>query len=132
MAPREASHPDLTWLRIGYWVAAIADFIIAITAWFPSLAGVEGYVYPMGLFSAVAFSWGVLLILADRKPLERRWVMVPTMLVVALLGLAALHAYLIGVMPLLRIVPAVSASIVIFSVLWYGFRRSRPDPASTR
>ena len=35
----------------------------------------------MGLMSAVAFSWAVLLIVADRKPVERRWVLLPTTLV---------------------------------------------------
>ena len=41
----------------------------------------------MGLISAVAFSWGILLLIADRKPLERRWVLIPTIIVVALLSL---------------------------------------------
>ena len=41
--------------------------------------------YPMGLVSAIAFSWGVLLLIADRMPFERRWILIPTILVVALL-----------------------------------------------
>jgi hypothetical protein len=43
-------------VRISYWVAAIADFIIAILVLVPDRMGVTGFVYPMGLMSAVAFS----------------------------------------------------------------------------
>ena len=100
------------WLRISYWTAGIADFIVAVIVLFPSRMGVDGYVYPMGLMSAVAFSWGVLLIIADRHPLERRWILSPTMLVVALLGFAGLHAGLTGVLPVMRIVPVCIASVI--------------------
>lgn len=74
-------------LRLSYWIAAIADFGIAILAWIPERMGVIETVYPMGLASAVAFSWGVLLLIADRKPMQRRWILIPTILVVALITL---------------------------------------------
>ena len=72
-------------LRISYWTAAIADFVIAAIVLFPEEMGLSKIVYPMGLMSAVAFSWGIMLLIADRKPLERSWVLIPTILVVALL-----------------------------------------------
>ena len=72
-------------LRMSYWIAAIADFGIAILVWIPERMGITEIVYPMGLASAVAFSWGVLLLVADRKPLERRWILIPTILVVTLI-----------------------------------------------
>ena len=72
-------------LRTSYWVAAIADFVIAFLVLIPARMGVDAFVYPMGLMSAVAFSWGVLLIIADREPMARRWILLPTMLVVFLL-----------------------------------------------
>ena len=75
-------------LRLSYWSAAIADFIIAIFVLSPERMGLTKTVYPMGLMSAVAFSWGILLIIADRKPLERRWVLIPTIIVVGLLSIA--------------------------------------------
>ena len=75
-------------LRMSYWIAAIADFGIAILAWIPERMGVPEIVYPMGLASAVAFSWGALLLVADRKPLERRWILIPTILVVTLITFA--------------------------------------------
>ena len=72
-------------LRLSYWTAAIADFGIAILVLMPERMGLTEIVYPMGLISAIAFSWGILLLMADRKPIERRWILIPTILVVALL-----------------------------------------------
>lgn len=72
-------------LRLSYWIAALADFAIAYRALIPQRMGLTDIVYPMGLTSAIVFSWGVLLLIADRKPMERRWVLIPTILVVGLL-----------------------------------------------
>jgi drug/metabolite transporter (DMT)-like permease len=72
-------------VRISYWAAALADFSIAILVLIPERMGLTEIEYPMGLVSAIAFSWGVLLLIADRKPLERRWILIPTILVVTLL-----------------------------------------------
>jgi drug/metabolite transporter (DMT)-like permease len=73
-------------LRLSYWIAAIADFAVAVLVWMPERMGVSEVVYPMGLASAIAFSWGVILVMADREPLERRWILIPTILVVALIA----------------------------------------------
>ena len=74
-------------LRLSYWIAAIADFAIAGLVLMPERMGLTDIVYPMGLASAIAFSWGILLLLADRKPMERRWILIPTIIVVSLLTL---------------------------------------------
>ena len=72
-------------LRLSYWIAALADFAIAIVAWIPERMAVTEIVYPGGLASVIAFSWGVMLLMADRKPMERKWVLIPTILVVTLI-----------------------------------------------
>jgi hypothetical protein len=74
-------------LRLSYWIAAIADFIIAILLWIPERMGVLEKAYPMGLASVIAFSWGVMLLIADRSPIERKWVLIPTILVVTLIAI---------------------------------------------
>ena len=78
----------------------------------------------MGLMSAVAFSWGIILILADRKPVERRWILIPTTIVVALLGGVGLHAGIAKILPFVRVIPAVSASIVVLFILIYSYVNS--------
>jgi hypothetical protein len=113
------------WLRISYWLAAIADFVIAVLCLMPSRMGVAHYVYPMGLMSAVAFSWGVLLVIADREPIERRWILPPTMLVVALLGMVGVHAGITGLLPVSRAITSATASFIVLSVLIYSYLTSR-------
>ena len=115
----------IRWLRIAYWTAAIVDFVIAILVLIPARMGVTHYVYPMGLMSAVAFSWGVLLILADRHPLERRWILIPTIVVVALLGIVGLHAGLMEVIPLIRVIPTFIVTIIVLSILIYSYMNAR-------
>lgn len=72
-------------LRLSYWIAAIADFIVAILVWIPERMGLDEVAYPMGLASATIFSWTVMLLIADRKPIERKWILIPTILVVTLI-----------------------------------------------
>ena len=72
-------------LRLSYWIPAVADFVVAYRVLDPEKMGLEDVAYPMGLASAIAFSWGVMLLLADRKPMERRWALIPTIIVVSLL-----------------------------------------------
>lgn len=112
-------------IRTSYWVAAIADFVIAILALVPERMGVESFVYPMGLMSAVAFSWGILLLVADRKPVERRWVLLPTILVVFLLGVAGLYAAFAGLLPVRRIVASSTVVVLVLGLLVYTCHRTR-------
>ncbi len=112
-------------LRVSYWVAAVADFVIAFLVLVPERMGVDGFVYPMGLMSAVAFSWGVLLLVADRRPLERRWVLPPTILVVFLLGVAGLYAASAGLLPAGRIVGSSVAVVAVLGLLLYAWYRTR-------
>jgi hypothetical protein len=112
-------------IRTSYWVAAIADFIVAVLVLIPDRMGVSAFVYPMGLMSAVAFSWGVLLILADRKPMERKWVLLPTALVVFLLGVAGAYAAIIGILPVRRIAGSSTAVVIVLCLLIYTCFKTR-------
>ena len=112
-------------LRVSYWVAALADLIVAILVLIPNRMGVPEFVYPMGLMSAVAFSWGVLLIIADRKPIERRWVLQPTILVVFLLGVAAVYGTINNLIPAGRLIPTSVAVVGILYLLIYTYFKTR-------
>jgi len=112
-------------IRTSYWVAAIADFIIAFLVLIPERMGVTGFVYPMGLMAAVAISWGVMLIIADRQPIERRWVLLPTMLVVFLLGAAGIYAAIVGVIPVSRIIGSSTAVVLVLGLLTYTWFKTR-------
>ena len=116
---------NILWLRVSYWVAAIADFAVAILVLIPDRMGVTGFVYPMGLMSAVAFSWGVMLVIADRKPMERRWMLAPTILVVFLIGIAGAYAGLKDLIPIGRVVGSSAAAIIVLGVLIFAWFKTR-------
>lgn len=116
---------DTFLIRASYWTAAIADFVIAILVLIPERMGVAHFVYPMGLVSAIAFSWGVLLVIADRKPVQRRWVLLPTMLVTFLLGVAAVYAAAAGVIPYGRVIGTSITVVLLLSLLGYTCYRTR-------
>ena len=114
-----------TVIRASYWVAAVADFILAFLVLIPERMGVTGFVYPMGLMSAVAISWAVMLIIADRQPIERKWVLLPTMLVVFLIGAAGIFAAIVGVMPVSRIVGSSVVVVPVLGLLTYTWLKTR-------
>lgn len=76
---------EILLLRLSYWIAALADFAVAYWVLIPQRMGLTEIVYPMGLTAAIAFSWGVLLLFADKKPIDRCWILIPTILVIGLL-----------------------------------------------
>ena len=109
------------WLRIAYWTAAIADFVVAVLVLIPSRMGVPQYVYPMGLMSAVAFSWGILLIMATKKAIERRWILIPTIIVVALLSVARIIFTLNGTVQFSIALLVFGVGLILFMAYSYYY-----------
>jgi len=113
----------ITWLRISYWTAAIADFGIAISVLIPERVGLTEFVYPMGLMSVVAISWGILLIFADRKPIERRWILIPTIIVVALLSSVRIFAIINGMLEFS--IAYLLLGVLLLALLTYSYMNSK-------
>jgi hypothetical protein len=76
----------ILWLRISYWVGIILDARAALHMIFPetnpgadaaSLASTP-YRFAMAYGAALMLGWTALLFWADRKPVERRFVLVLT------------------------------------------------------
>lgn len=108
-------------LRLSYWIAAIADFLISILAWIPERMGVTDISYPMGLASVIAFSWGVMLLIADRKPIERRWILIPTILVVTLITAVRTSFSLLGVIEFNLVLLVFGVSLIILMAYSYFY-----------
>jgi hypothetical protein len=111
-------------LRLSYWIAAIADFAIGISVLMPQIVGLDEFVYPMGLMSAVAISWGILLIIADRKPVERRWALFPTIIVVALLNGVRIYATIHDLIESNIMIMTVGIIILLFLIYSYYVTRN--------
>ena len=108
-------------LRLSYWIAAIADFAIAILTWIPERMGVTDIVYPGGLASVIAFSWGVMLLIADRKPVERKWILIPTILVVSLIAAIRTKFSLDGAIEFSLILLLFAIALAIFMTFSYYY-----------
>ncbi|MEW6404010.1 MAG: hypothetical protein AB1649_19620 [Chloroflexota bacterium] len=80
------------WLRVSYWAGAIVDFIAGCMMVLPGLFALMNrpaafqpaadYRYAMGMGAPLMFGWTVLLLWADRKPLERKTILPITLLVI--------------------------------------------------
>ena len=116
-------------LKLSYWIAAIADFVIAVLAWVPGRMGVTEIAYPMGLASVISFSWGVMLLIAIRKPVERKWILVPTILVVMLIAIVRTWFSLNGVIEF-NIALLVFAIALIILMTYSYFYASKHEPVN--
>lgn len=108
-------------LRLSYWAAAIADFSVAILVLIPVRMGLTEIVYPMGLISVIALSWGILLLIADRKPLERRWILIPTIVVVALLSIVRIIFALNGIIEFSYVFLFIGSTLIILMAYSYYY-----------
>lgn len=110
-------------MRLSYWTAAIADFVIAVLAWIPQRMGVAEIAYPMGLASVIAFSWGVMLLIADRKPVERKWMLIPTILVVTLITIVRTWFSVEGAIEFNLALLVFAIALIILMTFSYFFAR---------
>jgi hypothetical protein len=82
----------LYWLHTSYWMGAWLDLVVGLTMLFPGLFGVSQMLsifsptpasrFAFGMGAPVMLGWTILLLWADRKPLERKSVLLITILVV--------------------------------------------------
>ena len=86
--------------------------------------------HPMALTSAIAFSWGVLLLIADRKPQERRWILIPTILVVTLITLVRTMFSLDGTLESSMALLVFAIALII--LMAYSYYYSNKDCTSAR
>jgi len=119
------------WLRLSYWAGAILDLGAGLMMVFPGLfafmnkpaafqPGLE-YRYAMGMGAPLMFGWTVLLLWADRKPLERKGILLVTLLVVV--GEAATQAWGIaaGFVPLPPLLPSFGIQLALSALFLFSY-----------
>jgi hypothetical protein len=82
--------PPVFWLRLSYWIGAVIDVLAGLSMLFPALFAfsnrLSGFVpdlsfrFMAGMGAPLMFGWTVLLLWADRKPLERKAVLLITLI----------------------------------------------------
>ena len=92
------------WLRVSYWTGAIVDLIFAIALIF--FPGFTQFLWQLDTpiqgtdlmwtkyFGTMVFAWACALLWADRKPLERKGVLLSTCFTV-IIGLVSVKVYTI-------------------------------------
>jgi hypothetical protein len=115
----------IAWLRASYWAGAVGDFGIAVLTLVPGRMGETEYRYPMGLAAAVIFAWALLLLWADRRPLERRGVLPLTILAILGLMSAGLAAVAAGIFPLAHILPSSLLGTALIALMGFSYLNAR-------
>lgn len=82
----------ILFLRVSYWAGAILDMLAFLIMLFPALFAWNNkltdfnprleYRYAMGMGAPLMLGWTILLLWADRKPLERKSILLFTILVI--------------------------------------------------
>ena len=124
------------WLRISYWAGASLDALAALSMLSPEVfaatnglqnfhPGIE-YRYAMGMGASLMLGWTALLLWADRKPLERKGVLLITLLPVVLgLALNEIAAVRGGFLSIWMTVPVWFVQAVITSLFIFSYLNAR-------
>ena len=125
----------IRWLRISYWTGAIVDAFAAIMMLFPKLfllfskvdlAPDTGFRFGMRYGAPLMVGWTVLLIWADRKPLERKGVLLITLFPVVA-GLVAIEAAAIatGLSSIASTLPILILQAGLVSLFGFSYLNAR-------
>ena len=125
----------ILWLRISYWVGAMLDLLAGLTMLFPALFTINNqlssfyptpaYRYAMGMGAPLMFGWTVLLLWADRKPLERKGILPITLLVVFGLVVNEIVAARTGYITTRALVPTWIIQTVLSALFIFSYLNAR-------
>lgn len=132
-------------LRISYWLGAIVDGFMVVPMLSPRVGGAlfgiedfhpgDEYRYAMMIGASLMLGWTVLLLWADRKPLERKGILLitvfPVIIGLALAGIFAVKVGMIGVERMIPIWVLQAILIVLFSYSYYSATRANDESAKT-
>jgi hypothetical protein len=124
-----------TWLRISYWVGAVADGIVAAVMFAQAVLALPSpltryvpetpYRYAMGLAGSLMLGWTILLLWADRRPVERRGVLIITIVVILGLMGSSVIALSAGFMPARSVLPVLIFQVALIAIFGSSYVASR-------
>lgn len=124
-----------TWLRISYWVGAVADGIVAAVMFAQAILALPSpltryvpetpYRYAMGLAGSLMLGWTILLLWADRSPVERRGVLIITIVVIFGLMGSSVFSLSAGFMPPRSVVPVLVFQVALITMFASSYAASR-------
>lgn len=130
------------WLRISYWVGAIVDALAAITMLSQAVFGHQSplsdytpeipYRYAMGLAGSLMLGWTLLLLWADRRPSERKGVLLITNIVIIGLFASGVYASSAGFVPFSRMTVILVFQIVLIVLFTASYVNSKSKDTNIR
>jgi hypothetical protein len=125
-------HNKIIFLRISYWFGAILDGIMVIPMLFPRIGGVmfgitnfnpgNDYKYAMMVGASLMLGWTVLLIWADRRPVERKGVILITIIPVVIgMILAGIFAVWVSLIQWENMLPTWIIQLILLIMFLYSY-----------
>jgi hypothetical protein len=121
----------IRWLRISYWTGAIVDFVAGWIMLIPGLFALmnrpeifqpaDEYRYAMGMGAPLMFGWTVLLLWADRKPLERKDILLITLIVIIGEAITQAWGILVRFVPADALTPTFILQVILFSLFSFSY-----------
>ena len=126
---------QILWPRIAYWAGIIMDAIAAVQMLFPRLLvrayGIDlvptpEFSFAMRYGAPLMIGWTVLLVWADRKPIERKDILLITAFPVVV-GYVAIVIYAIaaGFATLGQMIPALIIQAILLTLFTVGYWKAR-------
>jgi hypothetical protein len=127
-------------LRLAYLVGAIVDFLVFLLMVFPPLASFfwgfrefsNQYFFAMGIGGSLMFGWTLLLLWAYRKPIERRFVAILTIIVI--IGVAITNAVMVvqKEFTITELIPTAIIQAILLFLFSYGYYKTHNNNVSAR
>jgi hypothetical protein len=125
----------IMWLRISYWVGAVLDGLWVIPMLLPEIGlaiyGIKsmeitgGLRYTLAVGAALMAGWTCLLIWADRKPVERRGVLLLTIVpVIAGLRLSEIYLFVYGYVTVADMIPSWIMGVLTLALFIFSYVNS--------
>jgi hypothetical protein len=122
----------IIFLRISYWFGAVLDGIMVIPMLFPRVGGKmfginnfnpgNDYKYAMMIGASLMLGWTVLLIWADRKPVERKGIILITIIPVVIgMVLAGVFAVTVDLIHWQNMLPTWIIQLLLLIVFFYSY-----------
>ncbi len=125
-------------LRVSFWLGAVIDGVVAIQLLLPDFwayfNGLTGYIpnatlnFALVIASALMWAWTGLLVWADRKPLERKGILLLTVFPV-IFGLAANNVYAAAteLIPFQSVMPSLVIQCVLTALFLFSYFNARKE-----
>lgn len=142
--PKARSHDRIRFVRVSYWICIVFELMALVPMLSPALFGKimaipdfnpgRDYIYAMSIAAVFTLGWVLLLIWADRKPIERRGVILLTIVpVFAGNFLCGVYAASSGLIATTTMVPSWIAQVLIAALLGFSYHEtSKMDEANSR